>query len=264
MSPRSALYVGSVSHRRTMPRLYQLRHRVYWLLVDLAELPALGARLRLFSHNRTNLVSFHDTDHGDGSGRSLFDQAVAHLRSAGIDDPGLNVQLLCMPRVAGYDFNPLSIYFCRDGQGSLIAMIYEVNNTLGGRKSYVIPAAPADGPGATDGSLRQACDKSFYVSPFLDLDMAYRFRVDPPGERVTVAVQARKDDCAVINTCLIGRRRAFTDGNLAKLSASHPMVPLKVTGAIYWHALKLWWRGFAISGETADTDTSVTIVRPNS
>lgn len=264
MSLRSALYVGSVSHRRMTPRLYQLRHRVYWLLLDLAELPALGASLRLFSHNRTNLVSFHDTDHGDGSSSPLFDQAQAHLLAAGIDDPGLTIQLLCMPRVAGYDFNPLSIYFCRDGNGALIAMIYEVNNTLGGRKSYVIPASPAAGTGASDGTLRQACDKSFYVSPFMDLDMAYRFRVDPPGERVSVAVQARKDAGAVINTCLVGRRRAFTDGNLLKLSASHPMVPLKVTGAIYWHALKLWWRGFAISGATADTDTSVTIVRPNS
>lgn len=262
MSLRSALYVGSVSHRRMTPRPYQLRHRVYWLLLDLAELSSLGADRRLFSHNRTNLVSFHDADHGDGSGRPLIDQAVGHLRRAGIDDPTVSIQLLCMPRVAGYDFNPLSIYFCRDGQGALIAMIYEVNNTLGGRKSYVIPADP--GTGETGGGLRQACAKSFYVSPFMDLDMAYRFRVDPPGERVTVAVQARKDDSAVINTCLVGRRRAFTDGNLLQLSASHPMVPLKVTGAIYWHALKLWWRGFAISGATADTDTSVTIVRPNS
>jgi len=236
---------------------------VYWLLLDLAELPALDAKLKLFAYNGMNLASFYDRDHGDGTSLSLLEQARAHLREAEINDAGVSVRLLCMPRVAGYDFNPLSVYFCSNAQGDLVAVIYEVSNTFGGRHSYVIPTsvdATADQCGDT---VRQACDKTFYVSPFMDLDMKYRFRTRVPAGKVTVSVQARKNGHAIINASLIGHRRELNDFNLLRLAATHPVLPMKVSGAIYWHAMKLWWRGFAINHETPSTATTVTIVRPN-
>lgn len=263
MTLRSALYVGAVSHHRLTPKRHSLRHQVYWLLLDLGELAQLDTACRLFSHNRTNLVCFYDRDHGDDSGKTLLNQALGHLRAAGIDDAGVTVQLLCMPRVAGYDFNPLSVYFCRNAALQLIAVIYEVKNTFGGQHSYVIPTSSAASESCSRDSVRQACDKTFYVSPFMELDMSYRFRVSVPDEKIAVAVQACKDDRAVINTSLIGRRWAFTDRNLLRLSVTHPVLPMKVTGAIYWHAVKLWWRGFAVNRAIPSSDTSVTIVRPN-
>lgn len=263
MSLRSALYVGSVSHHRLTPKRHALRHRVYWLLLDLTELPTLNTKLKLFSHNGMNLTSFYNRDHGDGTNKSLLEQVRAHLREAAINDTGVSVQLLCMPRVAGYDFNPLSVYFCSNAQGVLVAIIYEVNNTFGGRHSYVIPTSIRATADQSSDIVRQSCDKAFYVSPFMDLDMNYRFRTRVPSDKVTVSVQARKNERAVINTSLVGHRRELNDLNLFRLAATHPVLPMKVSGAIYWHALKLWWRGFAISRETPGTATTVTIVRPN-
>ena len=260
MSFRSALYVGTVSHHRLVPKRHELRHRVYWLLLDLAELAQVDARLKMFSHNRVNLTSLHNRDHGAGTGASLLEQARGHLNDAGIDSADISIQLLCMPRVVGYDFNPLSVYFCSDAEGGLVAVIYEVNNTYGGRHSYVIPASAQLGDDAT---TRQACEKEFYVSPFMDLDMSYRFRVGVPGEKVSVSVQARKNNQAVINTSLIGRRRELNDLNLLRLAVTHPAMPMQVTGAIYWHALKLWLRGYTVNNATPSRATTVTIVRPS-
>jgi uncharacterized protein len=263
LSLRSSLYVGSVSHHRLAPKRHALRNRVYWLLLDLAELSALDARLKLFAYNGMNLASFYDRDHGDGTSLSLLKQARAHLREANVEFVGGSVQLLCMPRVAGYDFNPLSVYFCSSAQGDLVAIIYEVNNTFGGRHSYVIPASKNATTDQGNGTVRQSCDKTFYVSPFMDLDMSYRFRTRMPSDKVVVSVQACKDNRAVINTSLIGHRCELNDLNLLRLAATHPVLPMKVSGAIYWHALKLWWRGFAINRESPSTATTVTIVRPN-
>ena len=261
MNSRSALYVGHVYHHRLHPQRHALRHRVYWLLLDLEELPDIGDSLSLFSHNAANLMSLHDRDHGDGTARPLRLQALDHLRAAGLDVDGVSVRLLCMPRVAGYDFNPLSVYYCSNASDQLIAMIYEVNNTYGGRHSYVIPVSGHAGNSAD--TVRQGCDKGFYVSPFMELDLSYRFQASLPGDDVSLSVQARKNDRVVINTSLHGRRHDLNDLNIMRLAVTHPALPIKVTGAIYWHALKLWWRGFAVNQATPSTATTVTIVDPN-
>lgn len=261
MSTRSALYVGHVAHHRLSPKRHSLRHRVYWLLLDLEELSELDGRLRLFSHNRANLISLYDRDHGNGTDQPLRQQALGHLRAAGLDTAGVAIRLLCMPRVAGYDFNPLSVYFCSSASGALIAMIYEVNNTFGGRHIYVIPVSgPSEQPERT---VQQACKKEFYVSPFMELDMGYRFQADLPEDDVSLSVQARKNDRAVINTSLHGHRRDLSDLNILRLAVTHPVLPIKVTSAIYWHALKLWLRGFAVNQTVPSSATTVTIVRPN-
>lgn len=268
MTSGSALYVGHVTHQRLTPKRHSLRHRVYWLLVDLQDVENLGSKLRFFSHNKTNFMSLYDRDHGDGTDTPLYPQAIAHLRNAGIQDDQIVVQLLCMPRVAGYDFNPLSVYFCSSRDGLPLAVIYEVNNTFGGRHSYVIPVASSatGGNGNADfgdGVIRQQCEKEFYVSPFLDLDLGYRFATRAPAEHVSVAVQARKRDSAIINTALSGQRLKFTDRNILRLTMTHPMLPMKVMGAIHWHAFKMWWRGFAINPAKPSKDMAVSIVRPS-
>ena len=178
MKGRSAIYVGDVVHQRLTPKRHRLRHHVYWMLADLDELDELDRHLRLFSYNAFNLISLHDEDHGEGSRRPLAEQMRAHAAAAGIANPEqLSVRLLCMPRIAGYDFNPLSVYYCIDRGETLRAMIYEVNNTFGGRHTYVIPAGTPAGDEAAqeangEAGLRQTCDKRFYVSPFLEMELA--------------------------------------------------------------------------------------------
>lgn len=237
---RSALYVGSVMHRRLAPRRHRLRYRAFWVLIDLDEVSELGARLSLFSRNRFNLFSFHDADHGDGKPESLRDYVIRTLAANNIDCGSGRIALLCMPRILGYVFNPLSIYFCRRADGSLAALLYEVRNTFGQMHSYLLPVS-GDTP-----MVHQRCAKEFYVSPFLDMDMTYDFRVVPPGERVAVVVAADDKRGAVLIASLAGERWALSDHALIAIFASLPLMTLKVMAAIRWEALKIWWKGMRL------------------
>ncbi|MBS0245453.1 MAG: DUF1365 family protein [Proteobacteria bacterium] len=237
---RSALYVGSVMHRRLSPRRHRLRYRAFWALFDLDEMREVDARLSLLSHNRFNLFSFHDADHGDGKSEPLRDYVDRTLETHGIDCRGGRIALLCMPRILGYVFNPLSIYFCHRADGSLAALLYEVRNTFGEMHSYLLPVT-GEAP-----LVHQRCAKEFYVSPFLDMDMTYDFRVAPPGERVSVVVAADDKRGAVLVASLAGERRAPSDRALAAIFISLPLMTLKVMAAIHWEALKIWWKGMRL------------------
>jgi DUF1365 family protein len=239
MTLRSALYTGSVMHRRLRPKVHRLRYRLFWMLLDLDEIDTIAARLRLFSRNRFNLFAFHDRDLGDGSDTPLATQMRDKLAAAGMPDAGASIALLTMPRILGYAFNPISISFCRDRDDALRAIVYEVHNTFGERHSYVLPA---DGSGA----VAHGTAKAFHVSPFLGMDMRYAFRVQPPGERLSVAIRGEDGDGPMIVAALSGERRPLTDGMLARMLAAYPLMTLKVTAGIHWHALRMMLRGFRI------------------
>ncbi|CAL8971971.1 hypothetical protein RHODGE_RHODGE_02450 [Rhodoplanes serenus] len=255
----SAIYTGAVVHRRLAPRSHALRYRCFWLLLDLAEIDALAARLRLFSRDGFNLFTFRDADHGAGTDEPLRAQIDRMLAEAGVDITGGSVQILCMPRVLGYVFNPLSVYFCRRADGTLAAVVHEVTNTFGERHSYVIPAEPE-----RSGAVRQTCDKLFYVSPFMDMDLRYEFRIAPPGRSVAVAIRADKAGKPVIVAALTGHRRELGDGTLLKTFLLHPLVTAKVIAAIHWEALKLWRKGIGLRPRPAPPTRPVTIVRSGS
>lgn len=233
MIRHSALYVGRVRHHRFRPKPHALSYRVFWMLLDLDEIDAIAGQLRLFSRNRFNLYAFRDADYGDRSGRPLNEQVAEALAGAGIDWDGGSVRLLTMPRILGYAFNPLSTYFCYGRDGGLRATIYEVHNTFGEIHSYVAPV------GMQAGSVRQEAEKCFHVSPFMGLAMRYAFQVMPPDERVSVAIDGHDGDGRLITASLSGERRSLGDTTLLRLLASHPLLTLKVTAAIHWHALRL-------------------------
>jgi DUF1365 family protein len=235
----SALYVGRVRHLRFRPRRHKLAYRVFWMLLDLDEIDGLARRLRIFSRNRFNLYAFRDADYGDRSGAPLRPQIEALLREAELDPDGGPIRLLTMPRILGYAFNPLSTWFCHRRDGTLMAIVYEVHNTFGERHSYVLPA---DG----DGAIAHGTAKAMHVSPFLGMDMRYAFRVQPPGERLSVAIRGEDGDGPMIVAALSGERRPLTDGMLARMLAAYPLMTLKVTAGIHWHALRMMLRGFRI------------------
>lgn len=239
---QSCLYVGHVMHRRLRPRPYRLRHRVFWLLLDLDQIDGLAAKLRLFSRNRFNLIGFFDRDHGDGSDVPLRTQAQIALQKAGCRSDDIAIKLLCMPRILGYVFNPLSVYFCYRPDGALEATIYEVHNTFGERHSYAIP-----GYGATS-TVEQRCAKSFYVSPFLGMDMHYAFHVALPGAHVKIDIDGMEGDEPVIAASLTAKRRRLSDITLLKAFVSYPLLTLKVIAAIHWHAVRLVLKGIRIQG----------------
>ncbi|UZF90406.1 DUF1365 domain-containing protein [Bosea sp. NBC_00550] len=233
MSWNSALYVGQVRHRRFRPKPHALAYRVFWMLLDLEEIDALAASLRTFSRNRFNLYAFRDADYGDRSGRPLRAQIGEALASADIPWDDGPIRLLTMPRILGYAFNPISTYFCHRRDGSLCATVYEVHNTFGEIHSYV---APADASGEP---LRQEARKLLHVSPFMGLAMRYAFQVVPPAENVSITIDGHDAGGRLIAATMSGRRAAVSDAALLRLLASHPLLTLKVTAAIHWHALRL-------------------------
>jgi uncharacterized protein len=257
----SALYFGEVMHKRLRPFTQAFRYRVFSLFIDLDEIAACNRGLRLFSHNRWNLVSFHDRDHGPRDGTPLRPWIDAELAAAGIALAGGPVRLLCFPRILGYVFSPLSIWFCHHADGSLRAVLYEVRNTFGGKHGYLIPV-PAEQ--AAGGPVVQSADKRFYVSPFIAMNSRYDFRLAVPGERLAVTIRQvvpRGDQLIARQT---GRRRPLSDASLLRALFAYPLMTVKVIGAIHWQALRLWTRGARIEPRPATTADAITVVRPPS
>ena len=257
MTRRSAVYAGSVMHRRFSPRQHHFRYRAFWFLLDLDELPELAQSTRLFSYNRLNLFSLHDRDHGDGSAAFIRAQIAPLLRENGVDAPVARIELFCMPRTLGYVFNPLSIYFCRRQNDSLAAIVYQVHNTFGERHSYVIPVEES-GP-----VVRQRCQKVFYVSPFMDLNLRYDFRVTQPGDHISVAIRASDGPTPVMAAVLTARRREFGDAALLSALLTMGTITLKVIAAIHWEALRLWLKRIRLRSRPATPAPVATVGNAN-
>ncbi len=226
-------------HQRLRPRRHRLTYRLYMLLLDLDEIDALSLRLRLFSRVGRNLFSFDDGDHGNGTAEPLRTQVERHLDAAGLAIDGGAIRLLTMPRVLGFAFNPISVYFCYRRNGELAATLYEVNNTFGQRHSYLLPVEPGAGP-----AIRQTVAKRFHVSPFMGMDMDYAFRVVPPVAAPTpplgIAIAGSDAAGTMITAVLTARRHELSDAALLRIFFAMPLVTLKVVGGIGWEALKLW------------------------
>jgi uncharacterized protein len=240
----SSLYIGAVMHRRQDRHAYRFSYKVFSLLLDLDELPRLSGQLRLFSHNRFNLFSVADRDHGPRDGTALRPWAEKYLLSQGIDLKGGRIRLLCFPRFLGWTFNPLSVWYCEHRDGSLRAVICEVRNTFGEMHHYLL-AAP--NKGSMDWSAEYRIPKAFHVSPFIAPDMEYRFRLQEPAEwlRLHIAEYVMQDTQRdhVFKACISAMCAPLTDARLSLLALALPLMPFKVIAAIHWQALKLWLRG---------------------
>ncbi len=224
-------------HQRLRPVRHKLRYGIVQILLDLDELPALSGRLRMFAHDRFGVFAFHERDHGDGVAGGLRAWVERSLLAAGIAAPCGAIRLLCMPRILGHAFNPISVFFCHGRNAGLIGMIYEVRNTFGEKHVYIMPA---NGDGA---QIRQSCAKAFYVSPFMAMDLTYRFRVSLPGAHVSLGITASDSEGTLIATAFGGARETLTDLALLRQFLRMPLQGIKVLVAIHWEALKLWFRG---------------------
>ena len=160
--------------------------------------------------------------------------------TVGIDLAGGRVRLLCYPRLFGYAFNPLSIYYCEDAKNRLVLLIYEVRNTFGELHSYVCPVRPGE---ITESGIRQSQPKQFYVSPFIEMATRYHFRIAIPGERVKVRILQTGADGPLLAATFAGRKRDLTTRHLVAAFLGLPLVTLKVIGAIHFEAARLWLKG---------------------
>ena len=236
----SACYVGKVVHQRHRPKRHKLVYRMFSLFIDLDELDTLDRKLRLFTHNRRGLFSFYDRDHGAGNGDSTAVWARQQLANAGMPECNGPVYLLCYPRILGYVFNPLSVYYCYRADGTLQALIYEVGNTWGEQHCYLIPA------NEKHGMVQHSCDKEFFVSPFMPMDCRYNFRARVPDDRLSLLIRETSDNEPVLDAWFTGRRRAISDTALLRLALQFPLMTVKVMAGIHWEALKLWMKGLPV------------------
>lgn len=240
MSIGNALYQGRVRHTRVTPRNVSLQHSCFWLTIDVDRIDATTKALTVLSRNAFNILGFYDRDFGDRSDLSLRAQIERHLLRVNIDVSPEKIILFCMPRVLGYGFNPISLYFCLDEDGAPIAIVYEVHNTFGQRHSYVAKVV------GKSRLIEQTADKNFYVSPFMDMDLRYKFKLLVTDKKLSLAISAANEHGPVIFTSLNAKRSALTNKNLLKAWYTHPLLSAKVITAIHFHALRLWLKGIKL------------------
>ena len=233
----SCIYNGNVIHKRFKPKEHFFKYKVFSLFIDLSELNELNNKLKFFSLNKFNLISFYEKDHGDRDGSSLFEWVKKNLINNKISTDNIKVKLLCYPRIFGYVFNPLSIFFIYDTDSNPIAILYEVKNTFGEQHTYVFKI------NIKDQHISNNCKKKFYVSPFMDLESKYFFKVLIPNERLSVIIDQRDKEGKLLFASQDGERVKISSKNLLISYLKHPLMTLKIISAIHYEALKLWIKG---------------------
>ena len=236
----AALYVGSVMHQRMKPVGHRFDYKVFSMLVDIDRLDDADRQSSMFSVNRRNLASFFEADHTGDPTIGLRSYVDGLLTKAGLLEPAARVLLVCYPRILGYVFNPLSVYYAYDCAGQLVAAIYEVRNTFGERHTYVCPVKAGE---LTEGGLRQTARKVFHVSPFIGMNMRYHFRMLPPGDEIRWRILETDADGPLLSATFAGKQTPLDSKNLVRLTARIPFLTFKIVAGIHWEALKLWIKG---------------------
>ena len=178
----SSIYNGKVIHKRFKPKEHFFRYSVFSLLIDLSELNQLDKEIKFFSFNKFNLISFYEKDHGNRDGSSLVEWVKKNLDENNIHFKDIKIKLLCYPRIFGYVFNPLSVFFIYNSNEKLISILYEVKNTFGEQHTYIFKV---------DDDLKlfqHNCSKKFHVSPFIEMDCNYFFRILKPEDKMSVII----------------------------------------------------------------------------
>lgn len=248
------LYNSEVMHRRLFPVNYRFSYRIFNLLIDVDRLAQADGSSRLFSINRFNLFSFHASDHLPEGGHDLRQWAEKALAEFGIDRKPAKIQILCLPRILGRVFNPLSIWYCSDENGEPIAIICEVRNTFGEKHHYLLhqDQQPMIWP------VRQHHAKEFHVSPFIGMQADYEFRISQPLDRATVGIREYQDNKLMLVATLVGHRKPFNSWNLIIQSLRVPLQTVKVLAAIHWHALWIWLAGAPFHFKPAPPEKEIT------
>jgi DUF1365 family protein len=238
----AALYVGKVLHARLKPIPHRFVYRLFMLLIDIDRIEAAGRLSRFLSIGRMNLFSFYAGDHLPvaDSRASLGQRARDLFAREDIDVADCRILLLCLPRVLGYAFNPIAVFYAIADDGSLVGTIYEVRNTFGERHFYV---AAASGRAS---SCRQDLRKQFHVSPFLPMNLKYRFSVAPPAETLVFRILESDENGAVLSTGFSGRYLELGDFTALRVFFGLPLATLKVILGIHYEALRLYFKGLRV------------------
>ena len=249
----SSIYNGSVIHKRFKPKKHFFKYRVFSLFLDLSELKELNNKLNFFSLNKFNLISFYEKDHGERDGSSLLEWVKNNLRRNNISTDNIKVKLLCYPRILGYVFNPLSIFFIYDNNESLVSILYEVKNTFGEQHTYVFKI------GGENKLIQNNCSKKFHVSPFIEMDCNYFFRILNPGDKLSVIIDQYDQQGKILFASQDGIRSDLTNKNLMNSYLKHPLMTFKIISAIHFEAFKLWIKGIKFVKKKLKIKNNITV-----
>ena len=232
----TCIYKGNVSHRRFKPIKHYFSYRTFSILFNLDELEILQKKISLFSYNKFNLFSFYNKDHGDRDGGNLKDLVKKNLKKNNLYFNISKIKLLCFPRIFGYVFNPLSIFYCYD-ENNLKVILYEVKNNFNEQHTYIFPVDQ------NFKIISQHCDKKFYVSPFIEMETDYNFRLTEPNHELKVYIKQTDKVDKVLIACQTGKRQQMSTRQLLINFLTHPMMTFKIIFAIHFEALRLWKKG---------------------
>jgi len=204
--------------------------------LDLDEINVVSGRIRQISRNRFNFYEFRDSDHLEFSKKNNVKENILHyVRSQGVDVQIGRVMLLTNLRTLGYIFNPISLYYCFDGQNNPVCVVTEVSNTFREMKPYFLGRETWVGS-----AFKTTQKKYFYISPYIDLDAVLDFNIKIPGDKLEIHVDDQKDGKKFLLSTMTGERKELNGRNLLKFSFRFPLVTLKVILLIHCHALLLY------------------------
>ncbi len=249
----SCIYSGFVTHRRFKPKRHFFSYKTFSLLIDLNEIENLNKKINFFSYNKFNILSFYDVDHGPRDGNSLISWVNSTLADAKINIGSGTIKLLCYPRFFGYVFNPLSIFYCYDENSKLKAVLYEVKNTFNEQHTYVFSTSPSSN------LILHKCDKKFYVSPFMEMETFYNFRLLNPGKTLKVFIKQADSRGTLLTACQVGKKIKMSSKNLFFQFLKHPLMSFKVIAAIHFEALRLWIKGVKLVERKIKARNNLTI-----
>ena len=252
MIKSSNIYIGKVVHKRFKPKEHFFKYNVFSLLIDLDELEIINNEIRIFSYNRFNLISFFDKDHGPRDGSPVKEWVLKNLETINIFNKNVKIKLLCFPRIFGYVFNPLSIFFIYDDESKLISILYEVKNTFGEQHAYVFKT--------TDEKVVQNnCKKKFHVSPFIEMDCEYFFKILKPDNKLSVVIDQYDKEGKIFFASQDGQAIEFNAKNLINSFLSHPLMSFKIILAIHFEAFRLWIKGVKLIKKKFKIKNNITI-----
>ena len=249
----SCIYNGTVIHKRHKPKTHFFKYSVFSLLLDLSELELLNDKIKFFSFNKFNLISFFEKDHGNRDGTSLVNWVKNYLKKNQIETENIKIKLLCYPRIFGYVFNPLSVFFVYDKNEKLVSILYEVKNTFGEQHTYVFRVDNENN------LIQNNCSKKFHVSPFIQMDCNYFFKILKPRERLSIIIDQYDPTGKILFASQDGKKADLTGKELIKSYLKHPLMTFKIISAIHFEAFKLWIKGIKLVKKKLKIKNNITV-----